>query len=152
MLAIVPLKIFSLIIFFNICNVVKSQFFDIEIVKSSTLTDSEEIKGPRSITECVMKCQRKTKEGFYTNDNKCFCHKGFSEETGEENGILTRRVEQDMPNNGKLINCGSPLYSLSRQIFRILKAGEKTRQRIFRVFLVSRSIGAYQCQNFWRIP
>ena len=67
--------------------------YEIQGFESSALEQSEEIKGPRSITECVMRCQRKTKEGFYTNDNKCFCHNGVVENQGEENGISTKEME-----------------------------------------------------------
>uniref|UniRef100_A0A7M5V3H0 Uncharacterized protein n=1 Tax=Clytia hemisphaerica TaxID=252671 RepID=A0A7M5V3H0_9CNID len=59
---------------------------------NSNLIDSEEIKGPRSITECVLRCQRKTKEAFYTNDNKCFCHNGVVETQGDASGISTGRI------------------------------------------------------------
>ena len=66
--------------------------YEIQGFESSALEQSEEIKGPRSITECVMKCQRKTKEGFYTNDNKCFFHNGVFEHQGNTNGISTEKL------------------------------------------------------------
>ena len=88
MLAILPL-----LIFFNIYNVVESNFHDTLLVEKSTLTNAEELKGPNSITECVMRCQRKTKEGFFTNDNICFCHNGVVENQGYTNGILTKEVD-----------------------------------------------------------
>ena len=67
--------------------------YEIQSFDSSTLTDAEEFKGPRSICECVMRCQRKTREGFYTNDNKCFCHNGAVQNQGKENGISTKKID-----------------------------------------------------------
>ena len=73
------------------CN---TSSYEIKSFDNSDLTQSEEIKGPRSISECVMRCQRKTKEGFFTNDNKCFCHNGVvGNQAGEANGISTKELE-----------------------------------------------------------
>ena len=70
----------------------KNTPYNTKSVTNSHLTDSEEIKGPQSLFECVMRCQRKTKEGFFTNDNKCFFHNGVFEHQGNTNGISTEKL------------------------------------------------------------
>ena len=43
--------------------------------------DSERIDA-RSPTECILKCQNRfQKNGFYTNDNSCFCTNGTTSDT-----------------------------------------------------------------------
>ena len=66
--------------------------YNIKSSEKSSLIDSEEIKGQRSISECVMRCQRKTKEGFFTNNNECFCHNGVVENQGDINGISMKKI------------------------------------------------------------
>ncbi|XP_066930415.1 uncharacterized protein [Clytia hemisphaerica] len=75
--------------------------YEVKNFNTLALEESEEIKGPRSITECVMRCQRKTKEGFYTNDNKCFCHNGVVENQGDASGVSTK--ENKLNNEDKSI-------------------------------------------------
>ncbi|XP_066930489.1 uncharacterized protein [Clytia hemisphaerica] len=85
----------------QLCIIVCYVSYEITNLVSSSLEESEEIKGPRSITECVMRCQRKTKEGFYTNDNKCFCHNGVVENQGDTSGVSTK--ENELNNEDKSI-------------------------------------------------
>ena len=80
-----------------------SPSYKVQNFEASFLIDAEEIKGPKSIAECVMRCQRKTKEGFYANNNKCFCHYGVLENQGDNNGISTEEIDFNLPNNGKEI-------------------------------------------------
>ena len=77
------------------CNNVYSK----RVVDNSLLLNAEEIVTPSSITECVMKCQRKIKEGFFTDDKKCFCHNGVIEDQGEIKGISTEELK--LTNEGK---------------------------------------------------
>ena len=93
------LKIFLLIlIYFNSVN---NQLHDLEVKAQASLTAAEEVRGPQSIAECVMRCQRKTKEGFFTDDGKCFCHMGFAENIGNANGILSKECKMKTPENGE---------------------------------------------------
>ncbi|XP_066930582.1 uncharacterized protein [Clytia hemisphaerica] len=85
----------------HLCIIVCYVSYEITNLVSSSLEEPEEIKGPRSITECVMRCQRKTKEGFYTNGNKCFCHSGVVENQGDTSGVSTK--ENELNNEDKSI-------------------------------------------------
>ena len=75
------LKILQFLAFFQAR---KAAHFDVTNLENVSLNNSEQINGKHSHMECVMMCQRKKKDAFYTNDGKCFC---VSEVTSDNNNV-----------------------------------------------------------------
>ena len=48
--------------------------YDTSVLKDIPFTEANsQLVKARSPTECILKCQRLTKEAFYTDDGKCIC-------------------------------------------------------------------------------
>ena len=71
------LLILYLTLFCKTTYVLSVTTLTIKKLSNIKLNEDEEIERVKSQIQCVLKCQRKSTNGFYTNKRKCFCTFGF---------------------------------------------------------------------------
>ena len=71
--------------------------------------DSQSIDA-RSPTECILKCRNQfQKDGFYTDDNSCYCTNGTTWETTNESGLngnlFSKRIAESFKSRFVFLKC-----------------------------------------------